>query len=429
MEEKGADFSGESTLQRKFELNGKVDYVRLQLAFSSLDLRRANRVMLLLQTAADRSYYLMIAITADGYLLFEEDREGPAVGARIDRNFLNNARHSIYYQRNLTEATLYIDREPVPLAPISARALTPSADMGANRVQIGGINTTDTRFAVFKSYSGCLSNIYIQVNKYIMKPLEEYMLFTKSGADNITVINPQGVRSAQCVAKFDISEQPSQEPMVNVSMSADNWVEEPPQRIPYIAKYVYDVSTKEDSTQVVFITLTSLFVIIVICCLIEVYRSHLAYKRRIERETDEDIIWSKEQATKMHESPGVGGQPYVYKALPVDDKKPGNGAPLVGILKNGSIKRNGELALSQLEPRIVEEDEEEAEDKEQQQQEQQKGEETKIEINEKINAKENAEDKTTASGGSPQLTNDNTTTKELENKEDDTKAEKLDEGK
>ncbi|TMW48106.1 hypothetical protein DOY81_006814 [Sarcophaga bullata] len=372
MEEKGADFSGESTLQRKFELAGKVDYVRLQLAFSSLDLRRANRVMLLLQTAADRSYYLMIAITADGYLLFEEDREGPAVGARIDRNFINNARHSIYYQRNLTEATLYIDREQVPLAAISARALTPSAEMSANRVQIGGINTTDSRFAVFKSYSGCLSNIYIQVNQYIMKPLEEYMLFTKSGADNITVINPQGVRSAQCVSKFDITEQPSQEPMVNVSLSAENWVEDPPQRIPYIAKYVYDESTKEDSTQVVFITLTSLFVIIVICCLLEVYRSHLAYKRRIERETDEDIIWSKEQATKMHESPGVaGGQPYVYKALPVDEKKPGgNGAPLVGILKNGnsasngSIKRNGEVPLGQIDTRIEEVDEEENDDNE-----------------------------------------------------------------
>lgn len=50
-----------------------------------------------------------------------------------------------------------------------------------------------------------------------MKPLEEYMLFTKSGADNITVIHPQGLRSAQCIAKFDISEQPSQEPMINVS--------------------------------------------------------------------------------------------------------------------------------------------------------------------------------------------------------------------
>lgn len=44
------------------------------------------------------------------------------------------------------------------------------------------------------------------------------MLFTKSGADNITVINPQGLRSAQCNAKFDVSEQPTQEPMVNVSM-------------------------------------------------------------------------------------------------------------------------------------------------------------------------------------------------------------------
>ncbi|XP_037944033.1 contactin-associated protein-like 4 isoform X2 [Teleopsis dalmanni] len=369
MEEKGADFSGESTMQRKFELFGKVDYVRLQLAFSSFDLRRANRVMLLLQTAADRSYYLMVAITADNYLLFEEDREGPAVGARIDRNFLNNARHSIYYLRNGTEATLYIDREQVPLSAISARTLTPTSDSSANRVQIGGINTTDSRFAVFKSYSGCLSNIYIQVNNHIMKPLEEYMLFTKSGADNITVINPQGVRSAQCTAKFDILEQPLQEPMVNISLSAETWVAEPPQRVPYVAKYIYDVSKKEDSTQVVFITLTAMFVIIVICCLVEVYRSHLAYKARKERETDEDIILSKEQATKMHISPGVTGvQPYTYKALPQDEKKPGNGAPLVGILKNGSTvtkenltKKNGDLALGHIDTRIEEVDEDEDE--------------------------------------------------------------------
>ncbi|XP_075160242.1 axotactin isoform X2 [Haematobia irritans] len=414
MEEKGADFSGESTLQRKFELIGKVDYVRLQLAFSSSDLRRANRVMLLLQTAADRSYYLMVAITADGYLLFEEDREGPAVGARIVRNFLNNARHSIYYQRNHTEATLHIDREPIPLAPISARALTPSADMGANRVQIGGINTTDTRFAVFKSYSGCLSNIYIQVNNYVMKPLEEYMLFTKSGADNITVINPQGVRSAQCVAKFDITEQPSQEPMVNISMKAENWVDDPPQRIPYVAKYVYDVSTKEDSTQVVFITLTSLFVIIVICCLIEVYRSHLAYKRRIERETDEDIIWSKERATKMHESPGVGGQPYVYKALPLEEKKSGNGAPLVGILKNGSIKRNGDLPSTHVDTPLNEEDEEDSTSDKQGHQDDNKK--ATIETNNITKSNENTEEmKQSSSSTSHTTETPNEITKDLDN--------------
>ncbi|XP_036336765.1 uncharacterized protein LOC118746897 isoform X1 [Rhagoletis pomonella] len=379
MEEKGADFSGESTLLRKFELTGKVDFVLLQLAFSSFDLRRANRVMLLLQPTGDRSYYLMVAINADGHLLFEEDREGPAVGAQIERSFLNNARHSIYYIRNGSDATLHIDREKVPLTKIQTRAPVPTSGAGGNRVQIGGINTTDARFAVFKSYSGCLSNIYIQVNNYVMKPLEEYMLFTKSGADNITVIHPQGLRSAQCIAKFDISEQPSQEPMVNVSMSAEAWVEDPPQRVLYVAQFGYDVSEKEDSTQVVFITLTSLFVIIVICCLIEVYRSHRAYKKRIERQTDEDIIWSKEQATKMHESPGVTGtQSYGYKKLPQDEKKPGNGAPLVGILKNGSTattaaaaaatttppakengstKKNGDIPLGHIDARIDEEEE------------------------------------------------------------------------
>lgn len=35
-EEKGADFSGESLLQRKFMLTGKVDQVKVQLAFSRL---------------------------------------------------------------------------------------------------------------------------------------------------------------------------------------------------------------------------------------------------------------------------------------------------------------------------------------------------------------------------------------------------------
>lgn len=76
-------------------------------------------------------------------------------------------------------------------------------------------------------------------------------------------------------------------------------------------------SQEEEKTQVVFITLTVLFVVIIICCLIEVYRSDRAHKRRIERETDESIIWSKEQAAKIHESPGLGGSAFTYK--PVSD--------------------------------------------------------------------------------------------------------------
>lgn len=37
-----------------------------------------------------------------------------------------------------------------------------------------------------------------------MKPLEEYMLFTKTGAEKVNVSNSQGVRSAQCSPHFDV---------------------------------------------------------------------------------------------------------------------------------------------------------------------------------------------------------------------------------
>ena len=37
-----------------------------------------------------RSYYLLVAITQDGYLKFEENREEEAYGAEVkNRNFLN----------------------------------------------------------------------------------------------------------------------------------------------------------------------------------------------------------------------------------------------------------------------------------------------------------------------------------------------------
>lgn len=48
--EKGADFSGESVLQRKFVLEGPVTQIKVQLAFSSSDKREKKTALLLLQT-------------------------------------------------------------------------------------------------------------------------------------------------------------------------------------------------------------------------------------------------------------------------------------------------------------------------------------------------------------------------------------------
>ncbi|XP_021696167.1 contactin-associated protein-like 4 isoform X2 [Aedes aegypti] len=341
-EEKGASFSGEATVLRKFVLTEKVEQVRLQLAFSSNDMRRANRVMLLLQTKNDRSYYLMVAINAENNLVIQEDREGATYEAIIGHNFMDDSRHSIFYNRHGEESSLLVDRKTYPMKLIESKALIPVAEPGENHVQLGGVNTTDIRFAVYKGYDGCLSNIFIQVNNDTMKPLEEYMLFTKSEVASIQVINPQGVRSAQC-KQFDIVPKlPLSEPALNMSSGSDkNWVVEAPSRIPYEAIH-QDPSDEEDKTQVVFITLTAVFVVIVVCCLIEVYRSDREYKKRQERKTDEDIILSKEQAAaKMHYEAATGpnaGKGYNYKAIPLDEKKENGAAkPLVGILKNGSV--------------------------------------------------------------------------------------------
>lgn len=57
-----------------------------------------------------RSYYLLVALTSEGQLIFEEDRDGSAAyGVRLnDRNFLNGARHSVYYVRDNNTATLLV---------------------------------------------------------------------------------------------------------------------------------------------------------------------------------------------------------------------------------------------------------------------------------------------------------------------------------
>lgn len=51
-----------------------------------------------------------------------------------------------------------------------------------------------------------------------MKPLEEYMLFTKTGAENISVIHSQGVRSAQCSMEFDVLPKFVPEPSLNFTV-------------------------------------------------------------------------------------------------------------------------------------------------------------------------------------------------------------------
>ncbi|CAG9793731.1 unnamed protein product [Diatraea saccharalis] len=306
MEEKGADFNGESILQRKFVFTGDITRVKIKLAFSSNDLRQKNTVLLLVQTENKRRYYLLVAITQDGYLKFEEDREYSAYGAEFkNRNFLNGARHTVYYTRIGQEAKLLIDRIEVPLEKLSPQGLWEMFDTGSNEVQIGGLNTTDPRLKIYKGYNGCLSNIFVEINEYIMKPLEEYMLFTRSDSEKVNAVNAQGVRSAQCSTDFDEAwpehDQLGSTHNGSFLISVDKtWVEDPPSRTPYDSLY-QQPDTEEENTDKFFIALIVIFLLGLCYCGYHMWRTHKAHKIRLEKETDENIMRNKEKAVKLQE--------------------------------------------------------------------------------------------------------------------------------
>lgn len=108
-----------------------------------------------------RRYYLLIGLSPEGHLIVQEDRENGVFGTTIEKNYINGARHSIYYKRNYNESELLVDRELMPIKEIPAEKFSNVLEPGVNEVLIGGHNTPDPRFQIYKLYSGCLSSKFL----------------------------------------------------------------------------------------------------------------------------------------------------------------------------------------------------------------------------------------------------------------------------
>ncbi|XP_063236083.1 axotactin isoform X2 [Bacillus rossius redtenbacheri] len=318
-DEKGADFGGQSVLQQTFTLLMPVNQVKIQLAFSSTDTHQWNSVLLLLQAENTQGYYLLVTLVNAGELVIAESREGTVTGARINnKSFLDGARHSVYYQRTGSKTMLLIDREEVPLKALVTSLTDEAGDVkGVNEVQIGGLNTSDPRFSAYKSYKGCLSNVLVEVNRKVMKPLEEYMHFTRPGSNDVQVKNAAGIRSAQC-AFFDLHKQ---QPVMysNVSMEVDKeWAEDPPAKIPYKSQYSSASKEKDNTFNVVFVVMVGVFVVVIVSALCEVWRSHRRWRRRKEEERA-SVTW---QPKPVYQEPPAKVKPKSYKSLPQQDQRP-----------------------------------------------------------------------------------------------------------
>lgn len=104
---------------------------------------------------------MLVGLSPEGYLIFQEDREGEVYSATVQsKSFINGARHSVYYKRDLDDYELLVDKEIITMKKVDPQSFTNVPEMGANEVQIGGHNTSDPRFATYKRYSGCLSSEY-----------------------------------------------------------------------------------------------------------------------------------------------------------------------------------------------------------------------------------------------------------------------------
>lgn len=156
-------------------------------------------------------------------------------------------------------------------------------------------------------------DIFLEVNEHKMKPLEEYMLFTKTGSEKVNVSNSHGVRSAQCSSNFDIlHKNPAGPTNTNTSQGNDKtWVEDAPQRVLYRPMYAKAFVKEEGKEQIAVIALAVIFVAVIICCIYEVYRNDKQYRKKKEMETDAGILLSKQQAAKLQEPAQTPSYPHV----------------------------------------------------------------------------------------------------------------------
>lgn len=106
----------------------------------------------------------MVGLTPEGYLIVQEDRENGVYGTKIQKkSYINGARHSVYYKRNINDSELLVDRDVIPMELQHAETFTNILEPGANEVLIGGHNNPDPRFHIYKGYSGCLSSKYLLI--------------------------------------------------------------------------------------------------------------------------------------------------------------------------------------------------------------------------------------------------------------------------
>ncbi|XP_021943509.1 contactin-associated protein-like 5 isoform X2 [Folsomia candida] len=295
-EERGATFQGESYIRRRF--NNPADTVmeiETRFGFSSNFFNGKETVLLTVQIPG-QNYSLLFAINAEGHLILMETGTNGVEGAKIKyQHFIDGSRHSVYYKRNSDETIFIVDQEEIHLSSLNTKKpkfqLIPNQNLNVGEIFVGGVNEAVPDLINYKRFKGCLSNIYVAVNKLELRTLDEYMGYLKKPADQLLDMdNVEGIKASTCGAFFAFKPPSVLIPKDLAPMengNADWRVSIPKKTNIYLAK-----SEEPDQAGISFdmvALILGLFLgILVLSVLVYAYKLNKRYKRRKYFEDDDD---------------------------------------------------------------------------------------------------------------------------------------------
>ncbi|KAK4045709.1 hypothetical protein OUZ56_033583 [Daphnia magna] len=314
-EEKGAHFRGDSYITAHYA-SLDLDVIKIQLAFSTTAVRNIAQALLLIQTSKAKTKYLLVSLTALGYLRIEDDRgNGIVYGAEVKSiNFLNGARHSVYYKRNGANAVLLVDRDDVPLRPLSTSihpdGLAEVTD--ENAIHVGGVKiTNDPRFTDYDHFDGCISNVVVELDDNQLHPLLAYLGYQRSGLEAVTSHDPEGIEEEARCAAFSVTPPGVVEDDMDSynDTSDEEWRPKPPLILPYKPVFVGPANYDPTTSNRILVGLGCIFLAGLIALTIYVCKTHRRSKRRQYLQDDEQFLIFTSSGPKAPIRPALRNNP------------------------------------------------------------------------------------------------------------------------
>ncbi|GAB6026571.1 hypothetical protein CHUAL_012986 [Chamberlinius hualienensis] len=300
-EDVGGLFDGASFVKHNFIPDASTyQQVKVHLAFSTSTAFNLPAIVLFVNSKVDERNYVLIALQANGELLFEEDDASRKVIQAIIKSpsgtFMDGMRHWISYTRRMDNIEFIVDNEIVEIKQKQDVFLEAPRYGGEvnDVVMVGGMEYIDKRFDSFINYTGCLSNVVIVIDSFNIYPLET-AYGSRPGGQNLKIIGSVSERACAAISKTRNKNIISHVDHLNLTIPPE-WLPGKPAKIPFIETSLrnrdFDIALAEATTNRVGLILGIFLLILLISMAIYLWRVDWKDKQyRYEEEFGDDYMF------------------------------------------------------------------------------------------------------------------------------------------